>query len=221
MEPSLVYVISVPLGIVIAMKRASRYEIKKGIIVGLAVIILVALIVGNDVAGLPMIGTIALAILSSWIYAKIKKTKFVNLVDVITPLYFFHEGIARLFTSHWIASALGFIGFVSIIVLGRESSWGGFGPVEKRLNGKKVTEWDYMGHAAMYAGWTFFASIFYFTIYKFVIDQLHYSGTSKILATLGPVTFYKNHILLLVVFIVSGLILLIYWNKQKDEARYH
>ncbi len=116
--------ISMALGVLIAMKRAPRFGIKKETILDFAVVIMVAAIVGSrlwyvayhldefsgqwfntinpvqngtiGIAGLSMIGGVVLAIISALVYAKIRKINFLSLGDTIAPVFLLGEGIVRL-----------------------------------------------------------------------------------------------------------------------------
>ncbi len=244
--------ISVALGIWIAMKRAPRFGIKKETILDLAVLIMLAAIVGSrlwyvvyhvdefrgqwlntinpfqdgmiGIAGLSMIGGVVLAIISALAYAKIKKLNFLNLGDTMAPAFLLGEGIVRLggcflngccfgrptenllgivfppegvagsvfpHTHLWpaqlFASALGFIGFALVLWLDRKSKFSGF---------------------------TFWLVFCYYSIDRFVVDQFRYYETPQVLATLGPITFNANHLLLLGLFLVSGYFLIRGWRQR-------
>jgi len=244
--------ISVALGIWIAMKRAPRFGIKKETILDLAVIIMLAAIVGSrlwyvvyhvdefrgqwlntinpfqdgmiGIAGLSMIGGVVLAIISALAYAKIKKLNFLNLGDTMAPAFLLGEGIVRLggcflngccfgrptenflgivfppegvagsvfpHTHLWpaqlFASALGFIGFALVLWLERKP---------------------------IFSGFTFWLVFCYYSIDRFVVDQFRYYETPQVLATLGPITFNANHLLLLGLFLVSGYFLIRGWRQR-------
>ncbi|HEX9970985.1 MAG TPA: prolipoprotein diacylglyceryl transferase [bacterium] len=238
--------ISVALGIWIAMKRAPRFGIKKETILDLAVIIMIAAIVGSrlwyvvyhvdefrgqwlntinpfqdgtiGIAGLSMIGGVVLAIISALTYAKIKKLNFLNLGDAMAPAFLLGEGIVRLggcflngccfgyptesflgmvfppegvagsvfpgmhlWPAQLFASALGFIGFALVLWLGRKPTFSGF---------------------------TFWLVFCYYCIDRFIVDQFRYYEAPQVLAALGPVTINANHLLLIGLFIISGVFLI-------------
>lgn len=118
------FVISVLVGIVVAMKRAPRFGMKQNTVVDLAVVIMIAAIVGSrlwyvayhinefkghwfdiinpfqnghiGIEGLSMIGGVVLAILASLVFAWLKKLSFVALGDAIAPSFLLGAGIQRL-----------------------------------------------------------------------------------------------------------------------------
>ncbi|MCK4591240.1 MAG: prolipoprotein diacylglyceryl transferase, partial [Candidatus Latescibacteria bacterium] len=118
------FAISVLVGIGVAVKRAPRFGVKPSTIMDLAVVIMIAAIVGSrlwyvvyhinefkghwfdivnpfqdghiGIAGLSMIGGVVLAILASLVYAWMKKWSFVALGDAIAPSFLLGAGIQRL-----------------------------------------------------------------------------------------------------------------------------
>lgn len=245
--------ISVALGIWIAMKRAPRFGIKKETILDLAVIIMLAAIIGSrlwyviyhvdefrghwldtinpfqggtiGIAGLSMIGGVVLAIISALVYAKMKKLDFLKLGDTIAPVFLLGEGIVRaggcflngccfgrptdsalgivfppegvagsmfphthLWPAQLFASALGFIGFALALWIGRKNAFSGF---------------------------TFWLVFLYYSIDRFIVDQFRYYESPQVLATLGPITFNANHLLLVGLFAVSAFFLIRGWRGQR------
>jgi phosphatidylglycerol:prolipoprotein diacylglycerol transferase len=177
------------------------------------------------IAGLSMIGGVVLAIISALVYAKIKKLNFLNLGDTIAPAFLLGEGIVRLggcflngccfgrptdsflgivfppegvagsifpATHLWptqlFASALGFIGFALVLWVGRKPKFSGF---------------------------TFWLVFCYYAVDRFIVDQFRYYEAQQVLATLGPITFNANHLLLLGLFIISGLFLIRGWIQRR------
>ena len=177
------------------------------------------------IAGLSMIGGVVLAIVSALIYAKIKNLNFLRLADTIAPVFLLGEGIVRLggcflngccfghptdsvlgmvfppegvagsffpgihiWPAQLFASALGFIGFALVLWLERKPNFSGF---------------------------TFWLVFLYYSIDRFIVDQFRYYETEQVLATLGPITINANHLLLVGLFIVSGIFLIRGWRQQK------
>lgn len=245
--------ISVALGIWIAMKRAPRFGINKETILDLAVIIMLAAIIGSrlwyviyhvdefrghwidtinpfqngtiGIAGLSMVGGVVLAIISALAYARVKKLDFLKLGDTIAPVFLLGEGIVRvggcflngccfgrptdsplgivfplegvagsmfphihLWPAQLFASALGFIGFALALWLGRKNHFSGF---------------------------TFWLVFLYYSIDRFIVDQFRFYEMPQVLATLGPITFNANHLLLLGLFAVSAFFLIRGWQGQR------
>ena len=118
------FAISVLVGIGVAVKRAPRFGVKPNTVMDLAVVTIIAAIVGSrlwyvvyhidefkghwfdivnpfqdghiGIAGLSMIGGVVLAILASLVYAWMKKLSFVALGDAIAPSFLLGAGIQRL-----------------------------------------------------------------------------------------------------------------------------
>lgn len=94
----------------------------------------------------------------------------------------------HLWPAQLFASALGFIGFVLVLWLGRKPNFSGF---------------------------TFWLVFFYYSIDRFMVDQFRSYETPQVLATLGPITINANHLLLLALFVVSGYFLIRGWRQQR------
>ena len=176
------------------------------------------------IAGLSMVGGIVLAIVAALAYAKMKKLNFIKLGDTIAPAFLLGAGIVRLggcflngccfgrptdspigiifppegvagsyfpgvhlWPTQLFASALGFIGFALVLWLERKQKFSGF---------------------------TFWVVFFYYSIDRFIVDQFRYYEAPQVLATLGPVTINANHLLLIGLFIVSGLFLIKGWRGK-------
>ncbi|MDZ7331677.1 MAG: prolipoprotein diacylglyceryl transferase [candidate division KSB1 bacterium] len=249
--------LSVALGIWISLKRAPRYGVKKETILDLAVIIMLAAIIGSrfwyviyhidefrghwfdtinpfqggtiGIAGLSMVGGVVLAILSALVYAMVKKLDFLKLGDTIAPVFLLGEGIVRaggcflngccfgrptdsplgivfppegvagslfphthLWPAQLFASALGFIGFALALWLDRKSKFKGF---------------------------TFWLVFGYYAIDRFIVDQFRYYESPQVLATLGPITFNANHLLLAGLFIFSVFFFIRGWRQQQRSER--
>ena len=118
------FVISVLMGIKIAIKRAPRFGVKPNTIMDLAVVIMIAAILGSRIwyilyhinefkghwfdivnpfqnghigfAGFSMVGGVVLVILASLVYAWMKNLSFVALGDAIAPSFLLGAGIQRL-----------------------------------------------------------------------------------------------------------------------------
>jgi phosphatidylglycerol:prolipoprotein diacylglycerol transferase len=245
--------LSVALGIWLATKRAPRFEVKKELILDFTIIILIAAIVGSrlwyvvyhlgefkgqwlntinpfqngaiGIAGLSMVGGIILALISSLVYAKIKRLNFNNPGDAISPVFLLGEGIVRLggcflngccfghptesvlgvvfppqsmagsifpnthlWPTQLLASALGFIGLALVLWFERKPRFPGF---------------------------TFWLVFSYYAIDRFIVDQFRYYEAPQVLATLGPLTFNANHLLLFGLFFVSVFFLIRGWRKPR------
>jgi len=117
--------ISVLMGILVARKRAPRFGVDQNTILDLAIVIMLAAIIGSrlwyvvnhlnefrghwfdiinpfrgeyiGIAGLSMVGGVVLAIISSAVYAWKKKLNFIKLGDVVAPVFLLGAGFQRLF----------------------------------------------------------------------------------------------------------------------------
>ncbi len=243
--------ISVALGVWISMKRARKYGVKNEAILDLAVIIMLAAIIGSrlwyvvyhldefrghwldiinpihdgaiGIAGLSMVGGVVLAVIFSYIYARIKKLNFIALGDIIAPVFLLGAGIVRLggcflngccygkptdspigivfppdgvagyyfphqhlWPTQLFASALGFLGFFLVLWLEKKKKFQGF---------------------------TLWMVFWYYSIDRFIVDQFRYYESPQVLATLGPITFNANHLLLLGLFAVSSYFLIRGWRS--------
>ncbi len=179
------------------------------------------------IAGLSMVGGIVLAIISSVAYAKIKKIHFLSLADIIAPVFLLGAGIVRLGgcylngccfgsptesplgvvfppegvaaayfpgTQIWpaqlFAAAFGFIGFGLVL---------------------------WLDSTQRFRGFTFWLVFFYYSVSRFIVDQFRFYETPQVLASLGPITFNANHLLLLGLFAVSGYFLIRGWMNQRKS----
>lgn len=181
------------------------------------------------IKGLSMTGGIVVVILASLIFARMRKLSFIALGDAIAPTFLLGAGIQRLggcflsgccfgrptdsvlglvfppegaagshfpdlplWPTQLFASALGFIGFALVLWLGRRHSFPGF------------------------TVWQVFA---YYPIARFSVDQFRYYGSTQILGTIGPFTINVNHPLLAGLFILSTILWLRGWSKQRKEQQ--
>lgn len=168
--------ISVALGIWIAMKRASRFGIKKENILDLAVVIMIATIVGSRL----------------WYVVYHIKEFRGQWLNTINPFQNGTIGIAGLSMVGGVVlgiiSALGFIGFTLVLWLERKSKISGF---------------------------TFWLVFCYYAMDRFTVDQFRYYESPQVLATLGPITFNANPLLLLGLFLVSAWFLIRGWRQRR------
>jgi len=117
------FVVSILIGMWIAMKRAKKFEIDQNAVMDFTLIIIIAAVLGSrfwyvvfhidefrgnwldiinpvhdgyfGIAGLSMMGGVVFAILSALAYALIKKINFLNLGDAIAPSFLIGAGLQR------------------------------------------------------------------------------------------------------------------------------
>ncbi|NOZ63265.1 MAG: prolipoprotein diacylglyceryl transferase [Calditrichaeota bacterium] len=116
--------LSVALGVWISMKRAKKFDLKNDAILDLAVVIMLAAIIGSrlwyvvyhldefrghwwdtinpvqngtiGIAGLSMVGGVVLAVISAFVYARTKKLNFISVGDTMAPVFLLGAGIVRI-----------------------------------------------------------------------------------------------------------------------------
>ena len=244
--------ISVLLGILISMRRAQRFDIKSEVILDFAVVIMFASIVGSrlwyvvyhlnefrghwfniinpfqngtiGIAGLSMVGGVVLAIISSLVFARIKKLNFITLGDVIAPVFLLAAGIVRLGGCYLNGCCFGRPTDSPLgVVFPPEGVAGAYFP--------HVPLWPtqifasilgFLGFALVlflerrhrFHGFTFWMVFWYYSIDRFIVDQFRYYESSQVLATLGPITINANHLLIFGLFVVSSFYLIKGWKEN-------
>ena len=246
--------IGVLVGIWVSLKRASRFGVKQNAVMDLALIIMISSIVGSriwyvvyhlnefqdhwfdiinpfqngyiGIAGFSMVGGIVLAIISSLVYAWIKKLSFVTLGDTIAPSFLLGSGIVRLGGCFLNGCCFGrptdrFLGvvfppegvagsyFPGIHIWPTQLFASAFGFV-----GFALVLW--LGKRHRFPGYTLYQVFAYYSIDRFVVDQFRYYESHQILGKIGPLTINANHILLAGLFVFCVVLWIRGWLKKRQ-----
>ncbi len=245
--------ISVLLGIFVARKRAPRFDVDPNIVLDFALIIMLAAIIGSriwyvvnhleefrgqwfdiinpirdgyiGIAGLSMVGGVVLAIISSAVYAWVKKVNFITLGDTIAPVFLLGAGFQRLFGCFLNGCCFGkptdsFLG----IVFPPEGVAGAYFPGIAIWPTQLFASFlGFLGFALVmwlgkwhnFKGYTLWQVFAYYSIDRFTVDQFRYYEPQEILGTLGPLTINTNHVLLGGLLIICGYFWYKGWSKQR------
>lgn len=247
------FAISVLVGIWVAVKRAPRFGVKPNNIMDLTVVIIISAIAGSrlwyviyhteefrghwfdtvnpfqngyiGIAGLSMVGGVVLAILSSLVYARVKKMSFIALGDAIAPSFLLGVGIQRLGGCFLNGCCFGrptdsFLGVVFPLRSVAGSIFPGqpLWPAQLFASalgfaGFALILW--LGRQYNFSGSTLWLVFAYYSVARFIVDQFRYYEPPQIFGNIGPLTINVNHMLLGVLFILCAVLWLRGWTRQR------
>ncbi|MFO7891045.1 MAG: prolipoprotein diacylglyceryl transferase [bacterium] len=120
----LCFAITFLTGMLVAIKRSSRFNINSSIILDFSLVVIISALIGSrlwyvvfhldrfrdswldvinpfqkghlGIAGLSMVGGVVFALVASYVYVKIKKIDFIALADTIAPCFLLGIGMQRL-----------------------------------------------------------------------------------------------------------------------------
>lgn len=247
------FAISVLMGLWVAVKRAPRFGVKPDHIMDIVVVIIISAIVGSrlwyviyhidefkghwidtvnpfqngyiGIAGLSMVGGVVIAILSSLVYTRIKKLRFIALGDVIAPSFLLGVGIQRLGGCFLNGCCFGrptdsFLG----VVFPLKSVAGSIFPGQPLWPAQLyASALGFVGFALIlwlsmrykFSGSTLWLVFAYYAVARFIVDQFRYYESPQILGHLGPLTINVNHVLLGVLFILCAVFWFRGWTRQR------
>lgn len=247
------FAISVLVGLWVAVKRAPRFGVKPDNIMDLAVVIIVSAIAGSrlwyvlyhidefrlhwidtinpfqngyiGIAGLSMVGGVVLAILSSLVYAGVKKLSFIALGDAIAPSFLLGVGIQRLGGCFLNGCCFGrpTVSFLGVVFPLRSVAGSVFPgqplwPAQLFASalgfaGFALNLW--LGRRYNFSGSTLWFVFAYYSVDRFTVDQFRYYEPHQILGKIGPLTINVNHVLLGVLFILCAVLWFRGWTRQR------
>lgn len=247
--------ISVLMGIFVARKRAPRFGVNPDLVLDLTLVIMIAAIVGSrlwyviqhplefkgnfwgivnpvhdgyiGIAGLSMVGGVVLAIISAFVFSKAKKLNFINLGDVLAPVFLLGAGFQRLFGCFMNGCCFGsptdsFLGIVFPSGAVASSVYPGISIWPTQLfasflgfAGFALILWAERKHS--FSGYTLWLVFAYYALDRFTVDQFRYYEPQEILAKISVLTINMNHVLLAGLFIICAVLWYLGWSKQRQK----
>lgn len=223
-------IVSVVVGVAVAMKRAPRFEVAAETVLDLACLIFVAGLVGSGlwasisnwlqhgtlrISGLSSTGGIVLGVLAAYVYVARNHLKFVVVADVCLPSFLLlGVAITRLGGCFLAGCCFGKpTDSVLGVVFPPESHFGPFPqgtplwPTQlfaAALGAAGFILVLWLERRSYFPGSTCSLTLACYAIQRFSVDQFRYYPPSDILGTLGPFTINANHPLLGGLFVVSA-----------------
>ncbi len=258
--------VSVVLSTIIALKRSKKFGVNPDIVYDLIFVVVVSAIVGSriwyvvfhldefsgnwldiinpfqgpggfGIAGLSMMGGVALVVIAVAVYSFVKKLDFLKVADVIGPLFLLGVGITRIGC------------FMNGCCYGRPTS----GPLSVVFpEGPAGSYWQYflethptttmtgliptqlIASAAGFAlfilviwleRWRYFDGfsswlvLMLYSIDRFVIDQFRIYEAEQVLGHIGPIMITVNEIILIVLFCFSWGLFAIGTSREKKRRK--
>ena len=240
---------------ILATKRAKKQKLPSDIILNITVIIVISAIVGSrlfyiashtskltyktiltaflpiqadgtiGISGLSMMGGIALAILASFIYIKLKKLSFLKIADIIAPEFLLGVGITRIgcFLNGccYGKPCQGFLCLVfspnspagtqffgtPILATQLISSFMGFLLFAAVMLLERHKRFD---------GYSFALTLILYSVNRSIIDTIRYYSPDVIVGHIGNIQIVNNHIILGLLFIIGNFVLL-YYSRRKGK----
>jgi phosphatidylglycerol:prolipoprotein diacylglycerol transferase len=233
-------IISVVVGVAVAMKRAPRFEVTPETILDLACLMFVVGLAGSGLwavvsnmlqhgtlrlSGFSSTGGIVLGLLAAYAYVVRKHLKFVVVGDVCLPSFLLLAvAITRLGGCFLAGCCFGKpTNSVLGVVFPPEGHLGPFPqgtplwPTQLftaalGLTGFFLVLW--IERRSYFPGSTFSLVLVYYAIQRFIVDQFRYYPPSQIFGTVGPFTINVNHLLIGGLFVLSTVFWIRGWRQH-------
>ena len=246
--------IAFAFGLWFAMMRAPKFNIKKELIPDMLLVILISSMAGSrlfyvvfhldefrgnwfstinpfgesgtfGIAGLSMMGGVVLAIVSGYVYTKIKKISFLQFGDAIAPAFLFGAGVTRLgcfFNGCCFGRPTD--GFLGVIFPGNSPAGEFYSkiPIHPTQLYAVVIGIVFFGLVLLlerfkkFQGYTLWLVLAFYSLDRFFVDLFRHYEENQILFRIGEAPFSVNEIVILGLFIFSIGGLIYGHNRSKN-----